>query len=436
MPDKPIQPPGRQNADKGAENAISFLKSALTGYRPRDFAIRLWNGSGIGSEHGDKPRFTMIINNPDALRGMFLRPNQITLGEAFIRKDFDIEGDLVAACEFGDFLMASRWGLLDKIRLGRRLLALPASRPEKSGNDAVHLTGSRHSKKRDSQAVTHHYNVSNNFYRLWLDERMVYSCAYFASSTDPLDAAQKRKLDYICRKLRLKKGDRLLDLGCGWGGLVLHAARNYGVEAVGITLSRPQEELARERIRAAGLKDRCRVEVKDYRELNGAESFDKIVSVGMFEHVGEARLGEYFARAFRLLKPEGVFLNHGIAAGQGYDSNDDTSFIDAYVFPDGEILPINTTLRAAETAGFEVRDLESLREHYALTLRHWVKRLEAATAEAISAVGEDTFRIWRLYMAGSAHGFDCGRLNVYQALLVKPDKGKSGQPLTRTDWYA
>ncbi|HEX8960502.1 MAG TPA: cyclopropane-fatty-acyl-phospholipid synthase family protein, partial [Geobacteraceae bacterium] len=301
--------------------------------------------------------------------------------------------------------------------------------------NAAHLSGNRHSKKRDSQAVTYHYNISNDFYQLWLDERMVYSCAYFASPDEPLDAAQERKLDYICRKLRLKKGERLLDIGCGWGGLVMHAARDYGVDAHGVTLSRPQAELAGERVRAAGLADRCRVEVLDYRELDGAESYDKIVSVGMFEHVGKVRLAEYFSRAFRLLRTGGAFLNHGIAAGQGYISDDDTSFIDHFVFPDGELLPIGTTLHAAEASGFEVRDLESLREHYALTLRHWVKRLEAAQAQAIAATSEATYRVWRLYMAGSAHSFDCGRDNLYQTLLVKPNRGKSGQPLTRADWY-
>ncbi|HYS43343.1 MAG TPA: class I SAM-dependent methyltransferase, partial [Geobacteraceae bacterium] len=279
-------------------------------------------------------------------------------------------------------------------------------------------------------------NVSNGFYRIWLDERMVYSCAYFTSPGDSLDMAQERKLDYICRKLRLNEGDRLLDIGCGWGGLVLHAARNYGVYAHGITLSRPQAELAAQRISAAGLTERCRVEVRDYRELAEEGCYDKIASVGMIEHVGQSRLPDYFAGAFRLLRPGGAFLNHGIAANAGYPLESEHSFISRYVFPDGELIPINRTLDAIETAGFELRDLESLREHYSLTLRHWLKRLEAAVAAAIAASDETTYRIWRLYMAGSAHGFDLGRMNVYQALLIKPDRGSSGLPLTRADWYA
>lgn len=426
----------RHACDREVETALSFLKSVLAGYHPRDFAVRLWDGTVWGPEEGEKASFTLVLNHPGALRRMFLRPNQLTLGEAFIYKDFDIEGDMVDAFAFGDYLMDSRRGLLDRLRLGRRLLALPSRRPADSGHGSARLTGAMHSKKRDSQAVTYHYNVSNDFFRLWLDERMIYSCAYFAAPHDPLDAAQERKLEYICRKLRLKKGERLLDIGCGWGGLAMHAARHYGVEVHGITLSRPQAELATERISKAGLADLCRVEVKDYRELDGEDLYDKLVSVGMFEHVGKSRISEYFARAFRLLRPGGAFLNHGIASTPTIPLEGGPSFIDVYVFPDGELLPINATLHAAEASGFEVRDLESLREHYALTLRHWVKRLEAREAEAIAATDETTCRVWRLYMAGSAHGFDCGRLNIYQALMVKPDRGKSGQPLTRTDWYA
>jgi cyclopropane-fatty-acyl-phospholipid synthase len=252
---------------------------------------------------------------------------------------------------------------------------------------------------------------------------------------DDLDTAQGRKLEYICRKLRLRPGERLLDIGCGWGGLVLYAAQHFGVDAYGITLSEPQAELAQQRIQQAGLAERCRVEVRDYRDVNSPDSFDKIVSVGMFEHVGEALLRTYFQQAWRVLRPGGVFLNHGIARNMAVPALLKDSFALHYVFPDGELVPISATLRAAEESGFEVRDVESLREHYMLTLRHWVRRLEEHADEARRLTGDVTYRIWRLYMSGAAHGFRTGTSNIYQALLAKPAQGESGLPLTRADWY-
>jgi cyclopropane-fatty-acyl-phospholipid synthase len=278
--------------------------------------------------------------------------------------------------------------------------------------------------------------LPGEFYALWLDERMVYSCAYFAAPEEDLDNAQERKLDYICRKLRLRPGERLLDIGCGWGGLIIHAAHRYGVRALGITLSEPQAEMANERIRRAGLAESCRVEVRDYWEIEDRHGYDKLVSVGMFEHVGEARLPEYFLRAHRLLRPGGVFLNHGISTNPITPVRRGPTFVSRYVFPDGELVPIATTLGAAEGRGFEVRDMESLREHYALTLGHWVRRLEARSDEARRITDETTYRVWRLYMSGSAHGFRTRRLNIYQTLLSKTELGESGLPLTRADWYA
>jgi cyclopropane-fatty-acyl-phospholipid synthase len=294
-------------------------------------------------------------------------------------------------------------------------------------------------------AVRSHYDVGNAFYALWLDRRLVYSCAYFATGIEDLDAAQAAKLDHICRKLRLAPGERLLDIGCGWGGLVQYAAEHYGVQALGITLSQPQAELARERIAAAGLADRCQIEVRDYRDLPPDASFDKIVSVGMVEHVGRRRLPTYFATAWRHLRPGGLFLNHGIAmaaSGNGLSSLLSRlmwrrgGFIQRYVFPDGELASSGEMLRAAEAQGWETRDVENLREHYTLTLRHWVRRLEAAHEEAAQRVGEQTYRVWRLYMAASAHGFAAGRLQLIQTLLSKARAdGSSSLPLTRSDLY-
>ena len=334
--------------------------------------------------------------------------------------------------------MVSRdWPLATKLRLGWKVSRLPKDgEPGGNGHRSAGLRGQPHSKKRDRQAVSQHYDVSNDFYALWLDRQMVYSCAYFERDDEDLDAAQARKLDYLCRKLHLRAGERLLDIGCGWGGLIIHAARHYGATALGITISEEQAQLARERIAQAGLSERCRVEIRDYRELADAGQFEKMVSVGMFEHVGEKLLPRYFQEAWRLLRPGGIFLNHGIARRAIDPPSDRAAFIFRYVFPDGELVPINVALRDAEEAGFEVRDVESLREHYALTLRHWDCRLQARGDAARSIVGERTSRIWRLFLCGSAQTFNAGTLNVYQSLLIKPDQGRSGLPLTRTGWYS
>jgi cyclopropane-fatty-acyl-phospholipid synthase len=398
--------------------------------------VRLWNGT---LWPGDAPRSaTVVLQHPGALRAMFLRANELGLAEAYLHDDFDIEGDVEAVFSLAEELTQRVNGIIPKLRIARNLLRLPAGPSHATGQRGpAKLRGVRHSVKRDRQAVTYHYDVSNDFYGLWLDRRLVYSCAYFHSSDEDLDSAQERKLDYICRKLRLQSGQRLLDLGCGWGGLVIHAAQHNGVHATGITLSQPQADWANESIAQAGLADRCRVLVRDYREVDEPSSYEALVSVGMFEHVGAAMLPAYFAQAWQLLKPGGVFLNHGIANTTADRPRRGPSFSDTYVFPDGELLPISTTLRAAEESGFEVRDVESLREHYVLTLRHWVRRLEAHHDRALRFVDEPTYRVWRLFMSGSAHGFTTGRLNVYQTLLVRANEhGQSGLPLTRADWYA
>jgi cyclopropane-fatty-acyl-phospholipid synthase len=409
-----------------------FLDVLLKDYPRRDFQVRLSDGTVWGAEK--QPRFTLVLKHPGALRAMFSSPSELSLGEAYICDDFDIEGDIEAAFELAAYLLGQERGLWESFDLKKRLQRLPKGNCPRASLQPIEFAGQVHSKDRDRQAVRYHYDLPAEFYALWLDRYMVYSCAYFEAPDQDLESAQERKLDYICRKLRLRPGERLLDIGCGWGGLIRHAAAHYGVEAVGITLSVPQAELAREHLRAAGLKQRCRVEVCDYRDIDHGQQYDKIVSVGMFEHVGEALLPEYFRRAWDLLRPSGVFLNHGIAYSATYHRLG-PSFLDRYVFPDNDLVPISTSLRAAEQSGFEVRDVESLREHYAWTLHHWVRRLEACREKASRITSDTTYRIWRLYMAGSAHGFRYGRLNVYQALLAKPLRGHSGLPLTRADWY-
>jgi cyclopropane-fatty-acyl-phospholipid synthase len=412
--------------------SAELLGRLLADYPRRDFQVRFWDGTTWGREK--QPRFTLILKRAGALRALFLSPSELKLGEAYIKDDFDIEGDIEAAFDLADYLLGQERSRCESLGLNERLQKVPANDRPRSGLHLIKLRGSVHSKDRDQQAVTYHYDLPAEFYALWLDQRMVYSCAYFATPEEDLDSAQQRKLDYICKKLRLRPGERLLDIGCGWGGLIMHAAAHYGVQAVGITLSVPQAEVARQRLRELGVNDRCRVEVADYRDIDHDQQYDKIVSVGMFEHVGEPLLPEYFRQAWDSLRPGGVFLNHGIAYSATYHKRG-TSFTDRYVFPDSDLVPINVTLRAAELSGFEVRDVESLREHYALTLHNWVQRLEAHAEEARRITGDTTYRIWRLYMAGAAHRFRSGSLNVYQTLLAKPRLGESGLPLTREDWY-
>ena len=411
------------------------FEALLADYPRRNFQVRLWDGRTWGLDQ--HPRFTLVLKHPGALREMFFSPNELTLGEAYIFDDFDIEGDIEGAFDLADYLLqqGDHRDIVRSPHLANLLQKLAVHHQPKEAHLGASLHGSVHSKNRDSQAIRYHYDLPPEFFALWLDPRMQYSCAYFAPGQETdLDTAQCRKLDYLCRKLRLRRGDRLLDIGCGWGGLLTHAAAHYGAQVLGITLSLRQAEVARQRIRDSGLSDRCRVEVCDYRDLELGQKVDKIVSVGMFEHVGEAQLPEYFSRAWQLLRPGGVFVNTGIAASATYHRQG-PSFIDRYVFPDGELVPINTSLGAAERSGFEVRDVESLREHYALTLQQWVRRLEAHAEEARRLTDDTTFRIWRLYMAASAHGFRSNRINLYQVLLAKPLHGESGMPLTRADWY-
>lgn len=422
--------------DPAALASFAFLGEMLAGYGLRDFAVRAWDGTIWEADAGQPARFTLVLQHPGAVRKMFWPPRPYTLGEAYIYDDIDIEGDIHAFFALTGYLykLRSGLGLGQKLRWFKRLIDLPGGARPRTGRLAARLSGAVHSLERDRQAVSYHYDVSNDFFQLWLDRRMIYTCAYFADPSDDIDRAQERKLNYICRKLRLVPGDRLLDIGCGWGGLVMYAAQQYGVHALGITVSHKQVELAQERIRQAGLQDRCRVEFQDYREVPG--TFDKLVSVGMFEQIGGEMLPLYFQKAYSLLRPGGVFLNHGISLSGWEGKPRNQAFSQRYVFPDGELKPIHTTLQAAEQARLEVRDVESLREHYILTLQNWVRRLEARADEARQLTNETAYRIWRLYMAGAADAFRAARINLYQTLLVKPDRGVSGLPLTRADWYS
>lgn len=417
--------------------AIEFLEGLFSEAGAHDVGVRLWDGTMWPD---DTPRrATLELNHPDALAAMFRDGTELALAEAYMFNDFDIVGDIECAFGLSSSLAASTAGWRKKLRVSMLLMRMPRSARHASKSRApARLSGKPHSIERDRQAVEYHYNVSNEFYRLWLDQNMVYSCAYFHTPDQDIDTAQQQKLDHICRKLRLRPGQRLLDIGCGWGGLAIHAARYYGVDVTGITLSQPQAQWANARISEAKLSDRVRVLVCDYREIKPSqdEPFDALVSVGMAEHIGEMNLPAYFARALHLLKPGGVFLNHAIARRTNDVAVRGPSFTNTYVFPDGELTPIGAALNVAEESGFEVRDVESLREHYTLTLRHWVRRLESRHHEALRIVDEPTYRVWRLYMAGAAYNFASWAVGIYQTLLAKPDSlGHVGLPLTRDDWY-
>ncbi len=427
--------------DHAAAERTRRILRRLLGEEPEGLTVRLWDGT-VWPAAPHQGHAILTLTHPGALRRMLAYPLDLAIGESYIRGDFEIERDLEAAIRIADQALQGVRSPRDAAAVFRVTLRLPQGTGPAGtvSARAARLRGEKHTPARDRQAIAHHYDVGNDFFRLWLDRRLVYSCAYFPRGDEDLDTAQEAKLELVCRKLRLRPGEHLLDIGCGWGGLVMYAAERYGVSALGITLSPAQAELGGALIAQAGLQGRCRVELRDYREIPSA-AFDKIASVGMFEHVGRARLGEYFAAAWSALRPGGLFLNHGIATGSptphGRSSRPAASFIDRYVFPDGELVTISEALEAAERAGFEVRDVESLREHYALTLRQWVQRLEGRRGEAVAAAGENVYRTWRLFMAASAFGFASGRLNVYQALLAKRDAhGRSGLPLTRADLYA
>lgn len=448
MPEEKIWLPTSDSPD------VALARKFLDGLfpLPRAFSVRLWDGTLLTP--GQRAEFTLVIRDRGSLRRMFQPPVELSLGEAYLRRDFDVEGDLPAAFEI---MHAAREVLSSP---GAVLSALGAWRalPRGAGAAGVvplhppaRLAGTIHSPERDQAAIRYHYDVGNEFYRLFLDERMVYSCAYFPSGVEDLDAAQEAKLELICRKLRLRRGERLLDIGCGWGGLLIHAAERFGATGLGVTLSEAQFRLARERVAEAGLSDRVTIELRDYRTVQG-HRFDKIVSVGMFEHVGRAEMGGYFERIFELLKPGGLFLNHSIASRPGtYRGTTarvlsraldrylvgNLAFRTRYIFPDGELIPLSEANLAAESAGLEVRDVENLREHYALTLRHWIERLRANRDRAVEICGEPMFRLWEMYLAGSAYHFETARINVNQTLFARAPVGaRVALPRTREDLYA
>jgi cyclopropane-fatty-acyl-phospholipid synthase len=406
----------------------AFLESVFQGYEGPPFALRLWDGYLWASRPGATPVCTIVVRNPATLAALLSAPNERSLGEAFIDGGLDVEGDIFSAFSIAEHLFHRPRSLRRQIAetLAVALFGL--------GRWVRH--GALSSRRRDRDSIAYHYDQPVAFFEPWLGQSMVYSCAYFRGAQEPLDQAQEQKLELVCKKLRLERGEHFLDIGCGWGSLALHAAGKRKARAYGITLSREQASFAKRQIERAGLGASCSVALRDYRELGAAgQQFDKIASVGMFEHVGLKNLPLYFRTAYSLLRPGGLMLNHGIARSPLLPARKD-SFVSRYVFPGGRLVTLSETLRAAESQGLEVRDVENLREHYDLTLRQWVARLRQNTDSLLRLVSETTYRIWLLYMAGSAAAFRRGDIAVYQVLLSRPDKGNSRLPLSREDLYS
>jgi cyclopropane-fatty-acyl-phospholipid synthase len=409
------------------EQLTKAFNSLFSNYAGPAFAIRLWDGSIWHSSQNEKPECTIEITSPNALELLVANPDEVGLGGAFVSGDLDVKGDIFSVFAIGEYLFTRPANFRNEM-FQRVMLTLCRVR-------RFIRNGRPHSLNRDRSSIAHHYDQPFEFYKSWLGKSLTYSCAYFRDGSEPLDQAQQRKSDHICRKLRLQPFDQFLDIGCGWGSLVLHASKEYGAYAHGITLSKEQARVATDRIEQERLTQSCKVELRDYRTLSDLSlPFDKIASVGMFEHVGLKNLPQYFSVVHEALKPGGVFLNHGIARSHQSPARK-SSFIDRYVFPDGELVTLAQALSAAESAGFEVRDVENLREHYELTLRRWVEDLQWNAGTVLSYVPKSTYRIWLLYMAGSAASFYRGDIAVYQVLLSRSDKGKSRLPLTREDWY-
>ncbi len=390
------------------------LRHALTSTLPRrPFGVRFWDGTEVSATEPGSPMLT--LHTPRALAHVLRAPGELGLGRAYVAGMLDVD-DLEAALRMVDefepppLTVAQRVGLAVAVVRACGLV-VPPSPPAAE----LRLRGQRHTVGRDRAAVRHHYDVGNEFFALFLDRSMTYSCAYWAAGAETLEEAQEAKLELVCKKLRLGEGERVLDVGCGWGSFVIHAARRHGVRAVGITLAERQAELARERVREAGVADRVEIRVADYREISDGP-FDAIASIGMVEHVGEEQIDVYARRLWTLLRPGGRLLNHGIAKLKDFDTPDEGAFSERFVFPDGVPLPLSRILRALELTEFTTTHVEGLQPDYARTIEHWTERFDARWDDAVRLAGIERARIWRLYLRAARQGFETGWASVYQVL--------------------
>ncbi|MCR9136105.1 MAG: cyclopropane-fatty-acyl-phospholipid synthase family protein [Alphaproteobacteria bacterium] len=415
------------------DKAAKMIRTVVQVLEPQ-FAVRLWSGERIGPDDGPE----LVINDPQAIRRIVMRPKLDSIVEMWVSGQIDVQGgNLFDIAALGTRAkLKHRLKDLPKLQLLADMPSVLFGKPSKdsglSGNNPFDAGSSK-------EAISHHYDISNEYYALFLDENMVYTCGYFTDWSNGIDQAQTDKLDHICKKLRLKPGETLLDIGCGWGSLLIHAAKNYGVTGHGVSLSEAQTALARERIRAEGLEDRITIEIKSYEVLEG--TFDKIASIGMFEHVGSANYETYFSSVGRLLKPGGLYMHHAISrrAKRGKKAwrrkTAENRAIVKYIFPGGELDHLGMSIENLEGHGFEVHDVENLREHYGRTCRLWAERLESRFDEAVKEVGAPKARLWLLYLTGCSLAFERGTMQINQTLASKRVRGPSGLPPTRADLY-
>lgn len=421
--------------DQVAAATVRLLTALCEGYSG-NFLVRFWTGQTWQPGSGPTS-FTLVLKHPGAIRAMLWPFDKMGVGEAYIYDDFDIEGDIIAFTGLLKHLLKLRRtrSLGSKLRLLWALLKLPKQHNPRDISKAGRPVEGDHSRTNDRDAISFAYDLPGDFYALWLDKYMQYTCGYFLSPDESLDAAQERKVDFICRKLRLKPGDKFVDFGCGWGGLVVHATKHYGVQATGVTLAGEQAKWCERAINEAGVRDRVKIVYTDYRDFKAPGEFDAASSVGMGEHIGHQNMPVFMSKVFECLRPGGVYLHHSIHLRPHTPYPLWTPFVRKYVFPNGELTSVLTTQDAAAQAGFEIRDLENFRESYVFTLENWVKRLEANRDAVLKLVGEVSYRIFRIYMAGATLGFKSGVYTLNQLLLSKPDDGSAHLPLTRADWY-
>ena len=391
-------------------------KELAAAFPDRPFAVVFWDGTELPATEAHSP--TLYFKTPRAIAHVIRAPGELGLGRAYAQGLIDAD-DLDAGIRTFDTFEAPDLTPAQMARLGLALIrATGLTLPPKRPGTELRLRGERHTVARDRAAVRHHYNAGNDFFKLFLDDTMTYSCAYWQGGATTLEDAQYAKRDLVCRKLDLQPGQRLLDVGCGWGSFVIHAAANHGVSALGVTLSEPQAALARERVAREGVADQVEIRVADYREVEG--SYDAIASIGMVEHVGEERIDLYASRLAELLSPGGTLLNHGIAKLMDFDTPDEGAFSERFVFPDGVPLPLSRIQQALERAGLVTRHVEGLPSDYAETLRHWIARLDEHYDEALALVGIERMRVWRLYLRAARQGFETGWASIYQVLADKP----------------